>query len=168
MYQYTTEQKYMYYQMNKLTFQSVTGTREPFSTLSYTTNALNNAFSCAFWYLYVPSGILVAFRYFGAFRYLYGPINILLIQIQDDARFFLASVCLSEFLLSISFSISVTKCHSLKNLPKIPTPRCAVSEKYGLGKKMVQAEYSHAKLIVWYRSSFLPYMHYSPFATDDR
>ena len=23
--------------------------------------------------LYVPSGILVAFRYFGAFRYLYGP-----------------------------------------------------------------------------------------------
>ena len=74
MYQYTTEQKYMYYQMNKLTFQSVTGTREPFSTLSYTTNALNNAFSCAFWYLYVPSGILVAFRYFGAFRYLYGPV----------------------------------------------------------------------------------------------
>ena len=73
MYQYTTEQKYMYYLMNKLTFQPVTGIREPFSTLSYTTNALNNAFSSAFWYLYVPSGILVAFRYFGAFRYLYGP-----------------------------------------------------------------------------------------------
>ena len=36
-------------------------------------NIILPIFLIAFWYLYVLSGILVAFRYFGAFWYLYAP-----------------------------------------------------------------------------------------------
>ena len=48
--------------------------RIPFYTVPHKShNAINIDFSIAFWYLYVLSGILVAFRYFGAFRSLYAP-----------------------------------------------------------------------------------------------
>ena len=50
--------------------------RIPFDTVPHKShNAINIDFSIAFWYLYVLSGILVAFRYFGAFRYLYAPVT---------------------------------------------------------------------------------------------
>ena len=50
--------------------------RIPFDTVPHKSqNAINIDFSTAFWYLYVLSGILVAFRYFGAFRSLYAPRN---------------------------------------------------------------------------------------------
>ena len=45
----------------------------PFDTIPHKSHAINIDFSIAFWYLYVLSGILVAFRYFGAFRSLYAP-----------------------------------------------------------------------------------------------
>ena len=48
--------------------------RIPFHTVPHKShNAINIDFSIAFWYLDVLSGILVAFRYFGAFRSLYAP-----------------------------------------------------------------------------------------------
>ena len=51
--------------------------RIPFDTVPHKShNAINIDFSIAFWYLYVLSGILVAFRYFGAVRSLYAPHNI--------------------------------------------------------------------------------------------
>ena len=47
--------------------------RISFDTVPHKSHAINIDFSIAFWYLYVLSGILVAFRYFGAFRSLYAP-----------------------------------------------------------------------------------------------
>ena len=41
--------------------------------LCHTGTFLVLPYTSAFCYFYVLSGILVAFRYFGAFRYLYGP-----------------------------------------------------------------------------------------------
>ena len=49
--------------------------RISFDTVPHKSHAINIDFSIAFWYLYVLSGILVAFRYFGAFRSLYAPVG---------------------------------------------------------------------------------------------
>ena len=50
--------------------------RIPFYTVPHKShNAINIDFSIAFWYLDVLSGILAAFRYFGAFRSLYAPLQ---------------------------------------------------------------------------------------------
>ena len=48
--------------------------RISFDTVPHKSHAINIDFSIAFWYLYVLSGILVAFQYFGAFRSLYAPL----------------------------------------------------------------------------------------------
>ena len=62
--------------------------RIPFDTVPHKShNAINIDFSIAFWYLYVLSGISVAFRYFGAFRYLYAPLSKHLIQLTCPGTF---------------------------------------------------------------------------------
>ena len=68
--------------------------RIPFDTLPHIShNAIKIDFPFPFWYLYVLSGILVAFRYFGAFRSLYAPHSHIVVFFMRWFKWFFDRVC---------------------------------------------------------------------------